>query len=124
MILSPAQKAVITRRRRHAALLALRRARNAKTFAKYGLTKHGYRYISFESRKGHEYKGIVDLLAVKRSKSNPDCLDVMLLQVKGGSARVTPVELDRLQKAKDMVHVTWNVVHKPKRSVRFMKKIH
>jgi len=123
MRLTPAQKAVLTRKRRHAAVLALSRARNAKTFAKYELTKRGYRHISFESRKGHEYKGIVDLLAVRRTKDNPDCLDVMLLQVKGGSARVTLVELGRLRKAAKKLHVSWNVVHKPNRSVQFMKKI-
>jgi hypothetical protein len=124
MQLTPAQKAVLTRSRRHAALLAFSRGRNAKTFAKYELTKRGYRHVSFESRRGYEYKGIVDLLAVRRSKGNPDSLEVMLLQVKGGSARVTPVELGRLRKAADMLHVSWNVVHKPNRSVRFMKKIH
>ena len=123
MELTPAQKAVITRTRRRAALLAFRRARNAKTFAKYELTKRGYRHISFESRKGHEYKGIVDIVAIRRAKNNPDHLDVMLLQVKGGSARVTAPEIDRLRKAVSILQVSWNVVHKPKRTVQFMKRI-
>ena len=123
MKLTPAQKAVITRRHRHAAFLALKRAQNARAFAKYQLTKHGYRQISFESRKGHEYKGIVDLVAVRRGKNNPDHLDVMLLQVKGGSARVTPAELRRLRNAVGNLRVSWNVVHKPKRTVRFMKSL-
>lgn len=123
MKLTPAQKAAATRRHRRAAFLAFSRARNAKTFAKYELTKRGFRHISFESRKGHEYKGIVDLVAVRRAKNNPDHLHVMILQVKGGSARVTPVEIDRLRETVRTLQVSWNVVHKPKRTVEFMKRI-
>lgn len=123
MELTPAQKAAITRRHRRAVRLAFMRARDAKTFAKYELTKHGYRHVSFESRKGHEYKGIVDIVAIRRAKNNPDHLDVMLVQVKGGSARVTPAEIDRLRKAVKVLQVSWNVVHKPKRTVHFMKTV-
>jgi len=36
-----------------------------------------------------EYKGVVDLVAVKRNNRSPDELTIMLVQVKGGSARVT-----------------------------------
>jgi hypothetical protein len=48
---------------------------------------------SLDSRHGFEYKGVVDLVAVKRNNRSPDELTIMLVQVKGGSARVTKEEL-------------------------------
>jgi hypothetical protein len=47
----------------------------------------------------------------------------MLVQVKGGSARVTKEELSRLRKAAKRVQVTWNVAAKPAKSVQFRKSL-
>jgi hypothetical protein len=47
----------------------------------------------------------------------------MLVQVKGGSARITKEELARLRKAVKRVQVTWNVAAKPAKSVQFMKSL-
>ena len=113
------QKAAKTRKWRSAALKAHATARNAKTFARYALTKTCWRVVSLDSRSGHEYKGVVDLVAIKRNNRRPDELTVMLVQVKGGSARVSASEVARLRAATERVKVTWNVAEKPGRTVRF-----
>lgn len=121
--MTPGQKAAHMRKWRRASTLAHERARNAKTFTKCVLSTKGYRCISLDSRKGYEYKGIVDLIAVKRDKKDPDRLQLVLVQVKGGRARITADELKRLQIAKKCIKIHWNVAHKPGKTVRFRNKI-
>lgn len=117
------QKAAHTRKWRRAAELAHKSCQNAKTFTKYFLSKKGYKCLDLDSRRGYEYKGVVDLLAVKRHKSDPDVLHIVLFQVKGGSARVTEKEIQRLSKAARRLKVDWNIAEKPKKSVKFRKNI-
>ena len=117
------QKAAYTRKWRGAQQKALLTAKNAKTFARYKLSQEGYRCISFDSSKGYEYKGVVDLVAVKRDTRNADRLKVLLVQVKGGSARITDHELRRLKDATRCIDVDWNVAHKPAKAIRFKRKI-
>ena len=117
------QKAAHTRKWRQAAAKAHSTARNAKTFARYALSQAGWRVLSLDTRKGYEYKGVVDLVAVRRNNRRPDELTVMLVQVKGGSARVKREEQNRLRQAIRLVRVAWNVAEKPERTVRFAKPI-
>ena len=117
------QKAAHTRKWRCAAEMAHKSGQNAKTFTKYFLAKRGYKCLDLDSRRGYEYKGVVDLLAVKRHKSDPDVLHIVLFQVKGGSARVTEKEVQRLSKAARRLKVDWNITEKPGKSVRFKKNI-
>ncbi len=121
--LTPAQKAAHTRKWRRASRLAHMRAKNAETFAKYVLAQQGYRVLSLDSRKGFEYKGVVDLVAVKRDKKDPDLLHVVLIQAKGGSAKVTLDEIHRFRNAVDKVAITWNVAEKPEKQVRLLNAI-
>jgi hypothetical protein len=121
--MTPGQKAAHTRKWRRAAELAHRTGQNAKTFTRYFLTKKGYKCLSLDSRKGFEYKGVVDLIAVKRHKSDPDVLHIVLFQVKGGAARVTKEEIQRLSKVTRSIKVDWNTAEKPEKSVNFGKTI-
>ncbi len=121
--MTAAQKAAHTRKWRRASGRAHARARNAKTFTKYLLGKKGYKTLSLDSRKGYEYVGVVDLVAAKRDRKDPDTLDLVLFQVKGGKARVTKRELHRLKRAVRKVRVEWNVVEKPGRSVKFRRPL-
>jgi len=121
--LTPGQKAAHTRKWRRAALLAHKQAKNAKTFTKYELSKKGYKCLSLDSGKGYEYKGVVDLVAVKRSRKNPDHLEIMLLQVKGGSAKITHDEMKRLEAAARHAKVRWNIAEKPAKTIRFRRVI-
>ena len=122
-MMTAGEKAAHTRKWRRASQLAHRSGQNAKTFTKYSLAKKGYKVLSLDSRKGFEYKGIVDLIAVKRHKSDPDVLHVILFQMKGGSARVTEKGLQRLSKAARRLQVDWNVAERPKKSIKFRKSI-
>jgi hypothetical protein len=113
------EKAAFTRKWREASRKAHRTGKNAKTFTKYFLAKGGYRYMDLDSKKGYEYKGIVDLVAVKRDTKDPDLLTIVLFQVKGGGARTTRREERRLRKAVRRISVLWNVAEKPKNTVKF-----
>lgn len=117
------QKAAFTRKWRRAARRAHRSGQNAKTFTKYFLAKKGYKSLSLDSRSGYEYKGVVDLIAVKRDKKDPDILELVLIQVKGGKARVSLQEIDRLRQAARRIKVGWNIAEKPNRSVGFRKSV-
>jgi len=117
------QKAAHTRKWRLASERAHRSGQIAKTFTKYFLAKKGYKCVSLDSRKGYEYKGVVDLIAVKRDKKNPDILKVVLFQVKGGSARVSKQEINRLRQAARRIKVSWNIAEKPYRSVKFKRSV-
>ena len=118
-----AKKAAQKRKWRKAAAKAHKTAKNAKTFTKYYLNKKGYRCIDFDSRKGHEWKGIVDLFAVKQGNKNPDNLSIALLQVKGGKAKVSGSEISRLKRAVKNVKIGWNCAEKPSNKVNFKKEI-
>lgn len=67
---------------------AHRTEKNALTFTKYRLNKLGWRYIDFQSKRGYPRTGIIDLVAVKLDKKDPDKLKIILFQVKGGTARI------------------------------------
>jgi deoxyxylulose-5-phosphate synthase len=113
------QKAAFTKKWREASRKAHRTGKNAKTFTKYFLAKGGYRYMDLDSKKGYEYKGVVDLIAVKRDTKDPDLLTIVLFRVKGGWARITPNEVKRLRKAVRRITVQWNVAEKPGKAVKF-----
>jgi hypothetical protein len=121
--MTPGQQAAHTRKWRQAAEKAHATGRRAKTFAKYALGQAGWRVVSFDTPRGYEHKGVIDLVAVRRNNRSPDELTVMLVQVKGGSARVTAEEIARLRVAAKRLRVRWNVAHKPAKRVRFSKAI-
>jgi hypothetical protein len=47
----------------------------------------------------------------------------MLVQVKGGTAKVTKEEISRLRRAAGRLQIKWNVAQKPAKSVRFEKSL-
>ena len=65
-----------------------------------------WQFISFRGKGGGEWRGVVDVLAVRKDTSQPaqhrlkrgDLLEFVLIQVKGGSARApTASDCDRLR---------------------------
>lgn len=84
---------------------AQRTSRWAKTMTKWLITKTGdagvrWKFVEFGGANGNESYGIVDILAVRKNHKPPreglkrgDLLDIVLIQVKGGSAR-RPSESD------------------------------
>jgi hypothetical protein len=98
---------------------AHRTGKNALTFTKVRLNKLGWRCVDFRSKRGYPRTDIVDLVAVKLDKKDPDKLKVILFQVKGGSARITEEEKTRLRNAVKKVEADYNWAEKPERSVEF-----
>jgi hypothetical protein len=83
--------------------------RKAKMATRRFLTAAGYKCMDLDTKLGYEYKGIVDLIAVKREKKDPDLLTTVLFQVKGGKRPVvSQIELGRLGKAAARIDVRWN----------------
>lgn len=80
-----------------------------------------WRFVSFRGSKKREWKGIIDVLAVRKRTevagaelkkkypvlSRGDLLDVMLIQMKGGSARPpTATDCQRLRAVKEIYQAT------------------
>lgn len=81
-----------------------------------------WRFVSFRGSSGGEWRGIVDVLAIRKDTSHAnhellksgDLFDIVLVQMKGGSARMpSAVEIRRLAavarryRAKDTVLFAW-----------------
>jgi hypothetical protein len=81
-----------------------------------------WRFVSFRGVNKSEWRGVVDLVAMRKSSSEPsnatlkrgDLFDIVLIQIKGGSARGPTLddcrrlrEVKRLYRAKDVVQFQW-----------------
>jgi hypothetical protein len=81
-----------------------------------------WRFVSFRGTGGGEWRGIVDVLAIRKDTSQSthkllksgDLFDIVLVQMKGGGAsRPTQSEMERLQavarryRAKDILLFEW-----------------
>lgn len=81
-----------------------------------------WKFVSFRGKKGGEWCGIVDVLAIRKDTSNPskeglkrgDLFDIIIIQVKGGKARPpSPSDIQRLKlvaayyRAKHIVLYEW-----------------
>lgn len=88
---------------------AQRTAKWARTMTKWLITKSGranvrWRFVEFGGLSGAESYGIIDIIAIRKNHRIPkpglkrgDLLDIVLIQVKGGSAqRPSESDLDRL----------------------------
>jgi hypothetical protein len=93
--------------------------KNALLFTKYKLGQFGWRYLDFQSKKGYPRTGIIDMIAVKLDKKDPDKLKIILFQVKGGAAKMTQNQVDRLQKACKKIEAAFNYAEKPEKAVKF-----
>jgi hypothetical protein len=110
--LSPGRKAALTRKHRAAAkkakqtikrMTAFAKARAAEAASKEAMRiyckEHGWRLAFFEGETGSPRTGIIDAVAFRLGRKNPDLLDVRLIQLKGGDAGVSGREIARLKKA-------------------------
>jgi hypothetical protein len=81
-----------------------------------------WRFVSFRGRGRGEWRGVVDVLAIRKNTSVPsntvlkrgDLFDIILIQMKGGSAKLPSVdELHRLRvvgkyyRAQEIVLFNW-----------------
>lgn len=94
-------------------------ARWARTMTKWLITrkrsKRGWEIVNFTGPSGNESRGIVDLMAIRKdhrttSIQRGDFFEIILIQVKGGSAGPpTEEDIARLRVVKEHYHVR-NVV--------------
>src|SRR5690348_17205589 len=118
--LTDGQKAARTRKRRAAAAKAVqtRRRMNAwekahaaeaasKEALKIYCKKHGWKIAFFEGETGAPRTGIIDAIAFRLGRKDCDLLDVRLVQLKGGKAGVSGIEISRLKKAATGATVNW-----------------
>jgi hypothetical protein len=123
------EKSWITRRKnekkeqqkwRKAQEIADKTGKNAVTFTKVQLDKHGWKHVEFKSKRGYPRTGIIDLVAFRLDKKDPDKLKMILFQVKGGlQNRVKEEHITRLKEAVKKVEIAINWAEKPEKSVRF-----
>jgi hypothetical protein len=103
----------------HAAGDAIKTAKTATTLAKAHLIresrKHGgrWQWVDFPGPHGRESAGIVDIVAIRKRWAVPvepefaqikhlDLFDIMLIQVKGGSARMPTIDdISRMEQVAD-----------------------
>jgi hypothetical protein len=93
-----------------------------------------WRLVSFRGAAGGEWRGIVDVLAIRKDTSRPDhallksgdLFEFILVQMKGGTARRPAVaELGRLRAVSDRYHAKavalfeWDKRRKPGDRCRF-----
>ena len=69
--------------------------------------EHGWRVAFFEGKTGAPRTGIIDAIAFRLGRKNSDLLDVRLIQLKGGKAGVSALEIARLKKAAAGATVNW-----------------
>ena len=76
-------------------------------------TARRWEFVSFRGGNGGEWRGVVDVVAIRKSTSQPadevlkrgDVFDIILIQVKGGSARgPTASDCVRLRKVARRYH--------------------
>jgi hypothetical protein len=100
------------RNRHEAAILAAKtkrinkawdKAHAAERASKNALRKyckaHGWHVAFFEGKTGAPRTGIVDAIAYRLGRQNPDEMTLWLVQLKGGKAGVTGEEIKRLREA-------------------------
>ena len=119
-MLSPGQKAALTRKRRAAAKKAVETRRHRDAFVKARAAEaaskeamrlyckeHGWRVAFFEGETGAPRTGIIDAIAFRLDRKNSDLLDIRLVQLKGGKAGVSGREIARLKQAATGATINW-----------------
>jgi len=91
-----ALKAWRTRRRMSAFVKARAAEAASKAALKAYCTEYGWKVAFFEGATGAARTGIIDAIAFRLGRGQPDVLELRLIQLKGGSAGVSGREIARL----------------------------
>jgi len=68
---------------------------------------HGWRVAFFEGPTGAPRTGIIDAIAYRLGRDNPDEMELRLIQLKGGKAGVSAQEIGRLKEAAESLEVKY-----------------
>ncbi len=115
-----ALKAWKTRRNRQAWTKAHASEAASKEALAACLKTRGWYLTFFEGSTGAPRTGIIDAIAYRLSRSNPDLLELRLIQLKGGNAGVTATEIARLKLAAQQVKVKWLIAAFDGKEVQFL----
>jgi hypothetical protein len=117
-------------RRRSKPLTATEKAHASEAASKEALTayctKKGWKLAFFEGKTGSPRTGIIDAIAYRlgrrdaSGKSNPDNLDLVLVQLKGGDAGITAKEIKRLKDATVNAIVKWVIAEYDGEALQFL----
>jgi hypothetical protein len=90
---------------------AFAKARAAEAASKEALRAYcqerGWRLAFFEGKTGAPRTGIIDAIAFRLKRTNSDALDIRLIQLKGGGAGISGLEISRLKRAAAEAEVNW-----------------
>src|SRR5215469_1705361 len=100
-------KAWRTRRRMSAFVKAHAAEAASKVALEAYCVKHGWKVAFFEGATGAPRTGIIDAIAFRLGRGNPDVLELRLIQLKGGNAGISGREIARLKKATSTTNVRW-----------------
>jgi hypothetical protein len=89
---------------RHKSIVA---ERGSKEALRLYCEEHGWKVAFFEGKTGAPRTGIIDAVVFRIAKGKPDCLELRLVQLKGGKAGVSGPEIRRLKEAVSQVNVDW-----------------
>ncbi len=68
---------------------------------------NGWKVAFFEGKTGAPRTGIIDAVIFRIAKGKPDCLELRLVQLKGGSAGASGKEIQRLKRAVADIDLDW-----------------
>jgi hypothetical protein len=103
---------------------AWQRAHAAERASKKALEKHctahGWHVAFFEGKTGAPRTGIIDAIAYRLSKHDPDAMNLRLIQLKGGNAGVTAEEIKRLKEAPGKVELDFLIAEFDGKALQFL----
>jgi hypothetical protein len=89
------------------------KARAAEAASKAALEAHcketGWKLAFFEGKTGSPRTGIIDAVAFRLSRKNADAIEIRLIQLKGGKAGISGIEMARLKKAVEEATISWMI---------------
>jgi len=100
-------KAAKTRRVREAFSRVHAAERASKRALRRHCKEHGWGVAFLEGPTGAPRTGIIDAIAYRLGRKNPDRMDLRLIQLKGGKAGVTAEEVGRLKEAVETLKVKY-----------------
>jgi hypothetical protein len=115
-----APKARKTRRNKAAGSKAgVAEAHSKRALRKY-CREHGWHVAFFESGSGASGMGIIDAVAYRVGKQNPDEMDLRLIQLKGAKSGVTAEEIRRLKEAAETLRRDFVIAEFDGKSLQFL----
>lgn len=89
---------------RHKAVLAEKASKEA---LRLHCEEKGWKVAFFEGKTGAPRTGIIDAVIFRIAKGKADCLELRLVQLKGGKAGISGPEIKRLKDAAKSVNLDW-----------------